>query len=125
MKILVPTAGPVPAKEKADYIVNIAKGLRAELMVMHILKEEEPAKSAEEAFDPFFRAGQKAQVNMTKLLKKGDVVYSIVECAEKESADLIIMGASPGKVVAEWISADVMNKTRIPVVVIPHELRKR
>ena len=125
MKILVPTAGPVPAKEKADYIAKIAKGLRAELLVMHILKEGELAKSAEEAFDPFFRAGQKASVNLTKLLKKGDVVPSIIECAEEESADLIIMGASPGKVVAEWISAEVMNKTRIPVVVIPHELRKR
>ena len=30
MKILVPTAGPVPAKEKADYIVNIAKMIEAE-----------------------------------------------------------------------------------------------
>ena len=125
MKILVPTAGPVPAREKADYIVNIAKGLGADLTVLHILKEEEQGEKGEEAFNLFSQAGQKAEVNVTKLSNKGDVVSSIVECAEKESADLIVMGASPGKVVAEWISADVMNKTRIPVVVIPHELRKR
>lgn len=125
MKILVPTAGPVPAREKADYIVNIAKGLGADLTVLHILKEGEQEGKGEEAFDLFARAGQKAEVNVTKLSGKGDVVSSIIGWAEKESADLIIMGASPGKVVAEWISADVMTKTRIPVVVIPHELRKR
>ena len=27
MKILVATAGPVPAKDKAEYIMNIANGL--------------------------------------------------------------------------------------------------
>jgi len=125
MKILVPTAGPVPAKEKADYIVNIAKGLGADLTVLHILKEGEQGEKGEEAFNLFAQAGQKAEVNVTKLSGKGDVVSSIIDSAEKESADLILMGASPGKVVAEWISADVMTKTRIPVVVIPHELRKR
>ena len=125
MKILVPTAGPVPAKEKADYIVNIAKGLGADLTVLHILKEGEQGEKGEEAFNLFAQAGQKGEINVTKLSGKGDVVSSIIDSAEKESADLIIMGASPGKVVAEWISADVMTKTRIPVVVIPHELRKR
>jgi len=34
------------------------------------------------------------------------------------------MGASEGKVVAEWVSAGVMEKTKIPVVVIPHELKR-
>jgi len=125
MKILVPTAGPVPAREKADYIVNIAKGLGADLTVLHILKEGEQGEKVEEAFDLFAQAGQKAEVNVAKLSGKGDVVSSIIDWAEEESADLIIMGASPGKVVAEWISADVMTKTKIPVVVIPHELRKR
>ena len=125
MKILVPTAGPVPAREKADYIVNIAKGLGADLTVLHILKEGEQGEKVEEAFDLFAQAGQKAEVNVAKLSGKGDVVSSIIDWAEEESADLIIMGASPGKVVAKWISADVMTKTKIPVVVIPHELRKR
>jgi len=125
MKILVPTAGPVPAREKADYIVNIAKGLGADLTVLHILKEGEQGEKVDEAFDLFAQAGQKAEVNVAKLSGKGDVVSSIIDWAEEESADLIIMGASPGKVVAKWISADVMTKTKIPVVVIPHELRKR
>jgi nucleotide-binding universal stress UspA family protein len=124
MKILVPTAGPVPAKEKAEYIANIAKRLGAELIAMHVLKEEEQAEKGEEALNLFSDAGQNAQVSVTKVLKKGDIVSAIIESAEEESADLIVMGASRGKVVAEWVSADVMTKTTIPVVVIPHELKR-
>lgn len=124
MKILVPTAGPVPAKEKAYYIVNIAKRLGSELSVLYVLKEKEQAKKGEEAANPFFEAGQNAQVSVTKILKKGDIVSAIIDFAEEKSVDLIIMGASREKAVAEWISADVMSKTTIPVVVIPHEPKK-
>lgn len=120
MKILVPIAGPVPAKEKADYVVNIAKRIGAELKVLHILKKGEGTKKGEEAFNLFSEAGHKAQVNVTKILKKGDIVSSIINSAEEESANLIIMGASRRKIVAEWVSADVMRNTAIPVVVIPY-----
>ena len=124
MKILVPTAGAVPAKESAEYIVNIAKRIGAELTALHVLKEEEQAEIGEEALNLFSEAGQNVQVNVTKILKEGDIVSTIIESAEEESADLIVMGASRGKVLAEWLSVDVMTKTAIPVVVIPHELKK-
>ena len=41
MKILATTAGPVPAKNKAEYIVNIAKRLGADVIALHIMKGEE------------------------------------------------------------------------------------
>jgi len=119
MNILVPTAGFIPAKENADYIVNIAKMLGAEIIALHILNEEGRAEEGEEAFGPFSEAGRNAEVNVTTMLTKGDVISGIIEFAEKESADLIIMGASRGQVVSEWVSADLMGKTTIPVVVIP------
>lgn len=120
MNILVPTAGLIPAKENADYIVNIAKRLGAEIIALHILKEEERAEEGEEALGPFSEAGRNAEVVVTTMLTKGDVISGIIEFAEKKSADLIIMGASRGQVVDEWVSADLMGKTTIPVVVIPH-----
>lgn len=120
MKILVATAGPIGAKEKADYIVNIAKRLKAELIALHVLKDENQAAKGEEALNLFSRAGQKAQIKVKKILIKADIVSGIIKSAEKESADLIIMGASQDKVVDEWVSAEVMKKTKIPVVVIPH-----
>jgi len=119
MNILVPTTGFIPAKENADYIVNIAKMLGAEIIALHILKEEGRAEEGEEALGPFSEAGRNAEVNVTTMLTKGDVISGIIEFAEKESADLIIMGASRGQVVSEWLSADLMGKTTTPVVVIP------
>jgi len=125
MKILIATAGPVPAKKKAEYIVNIAKRLDAELIALHILREEQAKAKGEEALEIFAQAGQEAHVNVAKVLEKGDIVPTIVKSAEKEGADLIVMGASDGKVVTEWISASVTEKTKMPVVVIPsHEFKK-
>jgi nucleotide-binding universal stress UspA family protein len=122
MKILVPTAGSVPAKKKAEYIVHIAKRLGASLIALHILRSEEQTE-AQKALAIFSEAGRKEEVNVVRVLEKGDIVSTIVTSAEKEGADLIIMGASEGKVVSEWISAGVMEKAKRPVVVIPHEFK--
>ena len=124
MKILAATAGPVPAKKKAEYIVNIAKRLGAGLIALHILGDEQANAKGEQALDIIVQAGQEAHVNVARVLEKGDIVPTIVKSAEKEGADLIIMGASEGKVIAEWVSAGVMEKTNVPVVVIPHEFKK-
>jgi nucleotide-binding universal stress UspA family protein len=124
MKILVPTAGPLPAKQNARYIVNVAKRLGAGIIALHILKEGERMEKGEEALSIFSKAGQNAEVNVVKKIKKGDMVSSIIDTAEEESADIVIMGASQGKVVAEWVSADVMGKTTIPVLVIPHAFQE-
>lgn len=123
MKILVPTAGPIPAKDKAGYIVNIAKRLGAGIIALHILREEEN-EEGDKALAILADAGRKADVAVDKVIKKGNIVSNIIESAEREKADLIVMGASEGKIVAEWISAGVMGKTKIPVVVIPHEFKK-
>lgn len=56
------------------------------------------------------------------MLKKADIVSAIIDTAVELSADLIIMGASQGKVVSEWLSADVLRRSEIPVVVIPHDI---
>ena len=39
MKILVSAAGPKPAKDKAGYVMEIAKKLGAEVVALHISKE--------------------------------------------------------------------------------------
>ena len=62
--------------------------------------------------------------DVAKILKKGDIISSIIESAEEESVNLIIMGATPDKAAEEWISTGVMEKAKIPVVVIPYEFRK-
>ena len=123
MKILVATAGPAPAKKKAEYIVNIAKRLDASIIALHILQGEDQ-KLGQAALVMFSETGRKMHVNVARVLEKGDIIPTIVKSAEKEGVNLIIMGASEGKIAAEWVSSGVMEKTKIPVVVIPHEFKK-
>lgn len=118
MKILVPTAGVVPAKEKADYILDIAKRLNADVAVIHILDLGEES-GGKEALKVFEDRGAEKGVNVTTHLKEGNVVPTIVDFAESENAGLIVMGATEGRIVAEWILTDVIDKTQIPVVIVP------
>lgn len=118
MKILVPTSGIVPAKEKADYILEIAKKLNSDVSVIHILDLGEDS-GGEEALKVFEELGKEKNVTVNTFLKEGNVVPTIVDFAEQEKAGLIVMGASENRMVAEWIVTDVIDKTQIPVVIIP------
>jgi nucleotide-binding universal stress UspA family protein len=88
------------------------------------LKNEKLTKRGEIALSFLSKACQKAKVKVKTVLKKTDVVTAIIQTAKEEKVDLIIMGADKKKVVSEWLSADVMKKTKIPAVVIPHEFKK-
>ncbi len=52
------------------------------------------------------------------------IVPTIVDFAEEESVSLIIMGAGRGRIVADWIVMDILDKTKIPVVIIPYKFKK-
>jgi nucleotide-binding universal stress UspA family protein len=119
MKILVPTAGPVPAAEKANYIMEIAKKLNAEVTVLHILDLAE-AIDGEKAMKIFEDLGTEFSVKVKTIMKEGNVVPSIVDTAEDEKANLIIMGASEGRIVADWIVTQVLEKSNVPVVIVPY-----
>lgn len=123
MRLLVPTAGPVPAEDNAEYILGIAKKLGADVSVIHILDlaEHDEGKTALEIFE---KTGNILGVDVRTYLKEGNIVPTIVEFAEDEGANLIIMGASKGRIVAEWIVTDVLEKSVVPVVIIPYGFKK-
>ena len=118
MKLLVPTAGPKPAEEKADYIFNIAKMLEAEIIAIHI-SDREDSIEGQEALEIFTKEANKNDVKITTHLKTGEIVSVISEVAESETVDLIIMGASEGRIVAKWIAVDIIEKSKVPIVIIP------
>jgi len=124
MKILVPTAGTKPARENADYILYIAKKLKAEVSVIHILDIGEESPGGEEALNIFKEEAENWDVKVTTHLIEGNVVPTIVDFAEEENVNLIIMGASRGRIIADWIVTDILDKTKIPVVIIPIKFRK-
>ena len=119
MKILFATAGPLTAQENADYVVNIAERLGAALTVLHVLNEDDEQANGNEALQFFLESGKKAHVEVTGILQTGKIVQQIVRVAEKEAAAMIIMGASRGMLLNEWLSSYVKQKTTVPVLVIP------
>jgi len=125
MKILVPTAGFPPALQTAYYIVRIAHSLRADLVVLHVYSGNSPSPDARAAFDVFIEAGQKVGVGVHSRVQRGDVIDSITSIAGTGEYALIVMGASNDTEVDKWISARLLNSTRLPVVVIPHAFEKK
>jgi nucleotide-binding universal stress UspA family protein len=123
MRILVPTAGPVPAAENASYILEIAKKLHADVTVLHILDLAE-TDAGDQALKIFTDLGEELGVSVKTILKEGNVVPIIVESAENEEAKLIIMGATQGRIVADWIVTQVLEKSNTPIVIIPYGFNK-
>lgn len=119
MKILFATAGPETAQENADYVVTIARRLGAELTVLHVINEKDEQEDGNKALRFLFESGKKAKVQVTGILQTGSIISQIVRIAEKESAALIVMGASRGLLLNEWLSSYTKQKTEVPVLVIP------
>ena len=118
MKLLVPTAGPLPAEEKADYVMNIAKMLEAEVIAINI-SDNKDSPEGQEALDIYTQEAEKFGVKITTQRKAGDVISVISKVAESENVDLIVMGASEGRLVAKWIAVDILEKSKVPIVIIP------
>jgi nucleotide-binding universal stress UspA family protein len=120
MKVLVPTAGLGPAKKNAEYILEIARKLKAEVLVIHITDPLEHDVD-QAALEEFVEWGGKKDVPVSTKIIEGNIVPIIVDYALDNQVNLIIMGASKGRMVAEWVVTQVMDKCNIPVVIIPYQ----
>ena len=119
MKIIVPTVGAIPDQRSVDYIINIAKIFKAQLIVLRVLSEKETKEAGEQSLSLFIENGDAEKVPVNRILRRGDIAPVIIEVAEDKSVDLIILGISHGEIVAEWMNAKAMEKTDIPVLLIP------
>lgn len=125
MKVLVPTAGSPPARQTVDYVVRIARNLHADIVVLHVYPESHPQPDAREAFDIISDAAADAGIGVQSRIQRGPIVDTIVSVAEDGEFALIIMGASVGVPLEEWISSKVLHSADLPVVVIPHGLSSK
>ncbi len=123
MKIIVPSAGSVPDQRTADYVINIAKRLNAQLVVLRILSVKETEVEGEQSLHVFVENSKEAKVPVNEILRRGDSACVIIETAQEKSVDLIVLSVSRGEIVAEWMNAGAMEKTDIPVLLIPKWVR--
>jgi len=123
VKIIVPSTGPAPDQRTADYVINIAKRLNAQLIVLLILSEKETEAEGEQSLRLFVENGKREKVPIKIIITGGDIASVIIETAQEKSVDLIILGVSRGEIVAEWMNAKASKRTDIPVLLIPKWVR--
>lgn len=129
MRVLAPTAGPTPASRSADFIAGLCKDVDAEMIVIHVRSKGSKLdeKEEKEAFRIFEEAAEKADVKVSSKLVEGEVVQSILDAAESEEVDLIVMGATGEPELKKWIKGnvliEVMERSTVPVTIIPSALR--
>ena len=123
MKIIIPSAGSVTDQRTADYVTHIAKRLNAQLVVLRILSKKETEAEGEQSLGLFIENGKREKVPVNIILRRGDIASVIIETAQEKSVDLIILGVSRGEIVAEWMNAGAMERTDIPVLLIPKWVR--
>jgi nucleotide-binding universal stress UspA family protein len=119
MKIIVPSTGSKPDRATVNYVIRIAKRLGAQLLALRITGEKETQAEAQRCLQLFHEIGKKEKVTVHTFVISGDAVTAVIDLGRKESADVIILGASHGEVVAEWLNAGAADHTDIPVLMIP------
>ena len=106
-----------------NWYAIFAKRLDAQLVALRILSEKETEMEGEQSLRLFVENGKRKKVPVNINLMQGDIVSVIIETAQEKSVDLIILGVSRGEIVAEWMNARAMERTDIPVLLIPKWVR--
>ena len=121
-KILVPTSGCAAARETADYVMQVARAISADVVTLHIIKTGGSKEAGELSLEYFANAAEENDVHVECQIRAGAVIQNIVDFAEENEVDLIVMGASQGRIIDQWLSSDVRSNTAIPVLVIPFQI---
>ena len=122
LKILVPTSGQAAAEDTADYAMQVASALNADILALHVIKPGNSKEAGELSLQYFTNAGRTYDVDVETEFREGSVIKQIVGYAAEREVDLIVMGASHGRVLDQWLVSDVRDNTEVPVLVIPYQI---
>ena len=126
-KILVPTSGYLAAKERGDYIIEVAKRFDSDVLVVHVRDPKYLVATSREsegwaALKIFEEKGKEADVNVESFYKSGDLVEVLKSFAVEKDVDMILVGASANRLIAEWVTFELMCDCDIPILVVPQDL---
>lgn len=140
-RILVPTDFSTAAKWAFDYAIQSAASTGAELLILHV---RIPAHSGELRFDDeVYEYVERHELDVLKrhahaanadvvtrlIVRVGtDPAQAIMECAEEEEADLILLSAHARHHVAHLLigstTLKILGSCRIPVLAIRYGVRR-
>ena len=129
-RILVAVSSPFAAQKLVDPIVDLAKRLAAEVLVVHVsrpsggqLREQEQA-TGEEAIRLLRDKLQSQDVAVQDLLMfSDDIARAILNIAVEREVTLIVLGLTGKNVFARLLAGNVpvelIKNTKIPVLILP------
>lgn len=126
LKILIPSAGAGAVRATKNYILSRFNP-GDELIILYV-KKDETIKDKVISTLP----GIKLLMSLEKhgfivkgIIRSGDIVKTILNVAEKEKVDLIVMGATRKSTFKKWLEGDVVDEVtqhaNVPTVVVPFE----
>ncbi|MFO8051573.1 MAG: universal stress protein [Thermoplasmatota archaeon] len=126
-KILVPTSGYFAAKERGDYIIEVAKRMNSGVIVVHVRDPKYLIATNKEsegwaALKYFEERGKEAGVPVQSFFTSGELVEELKRFAMEHDVDMILVGASANRLIAEWITFELMCDCDVPILVIPQDM---
>lgn len=137
-KILAPTDFSDISARGVHYACQLAKDVGAEVIVLNVVlldetnvvnkQEVERHKKRLEEFIAEKIASASADLKIGKLVDAGQPYGAIIDCAENESVDLIVMSSHGRSGLSRMLIGSVTDKTlrgaSCPVLVVPLEKEK-
>jgi len=137
-KILIPTDGSKNSERAVLHGINLAKPLNAEIIGVYVIDisafltlpetvvwenvKDLLFKEGENAVEFIKKEAEKAGVKARTIIKEGSPAKDIAEIAEKEKADVIIMGTAGrtglDRFLLGSVSERVIRTAKCPVTII-------
>jgi nucleotide-binding universal stress UspA family protein len=132
LKVLVAVDGSEYSMNAAEYAISIAKQFGSQLIALHVItldiispQMEEIKKNAQEYFEKIRRIGDKANWDIplrTELIASSSAVGGIIDFAEKENVDLIVVGTRGKsgfkKLLLGSVASGIVNYAHCPVLIV-------
>lgn len=138
-KILIATDGSDNVRNAVSYGIEIAKETGAEVYAVYVVSDEHAeiarrgpgyAKAIEEnladigkrAITDVVKAGKESGINVESVLLKGRPVEEIIDYAEKNDIDMIVMGtlglSGVKRLLIGSVAENVVRHSKVPVLVV-------
>ena len=138
-KLVIATDGSTPAKEAVDFGLELAAEQGADVTFVHVtpvdewavagrpsgsvpIMHPEPIDDSETALDDAAEAAKAARIGYTLERISAPTVDGILSIADKQEADLIVVGSrgrgAVGAALLGSVSRDLVRRAKRPVLVI-------
>ena len=129
-RILIAVSSPWAAQKVVEPLVDLAKRLASEVLVVHVsrpsggqLREQEQADGEAAISLLSSKLSERGVIVQTLLMFSDDIARAVLNTAQEREVTLIVLGLTGKNVFARLLAGNVpvelIKNTRIPVLLLP------